>query len=363
MLVFLIILLLVAAGLELSSLRGDLSHIRYECSIDKRSCEPGESFQITSVVANRRRLPVAFLRLEEHLPRELEIVQANTLDLREEKGFLNHYSTIFLMPRQALTRVVTASLPARGRYIFRGAEIYSGDFLGLRELGHSFRLAEEIVVFPPAADLPELEDTLGGFLGEMSVQRFILEDPVLTLGFREYTGREPQRAISWPQSLSKGRLMVKNYDYTQDVSVTIVLNTDYGRKTLKDPRLVEEAFSLARAVCAFLERKKIKYSFLTNATAAGNLGCWSLLAEGLGANHFYTILEGLGRATYDHTEPCRDLFLRAERRAEQGQAHIIITPKVSPNFDGYVRRLKDLTGCPVRVLAASPDAAEEEKEA
>ena len=111
--------------------------------------------------------------------------------------------------------------------------------------------------------------------------------------------------------------MVKNYDYTQDVSVTIVLNTDYGRKTLKDPRLVE-AFSWPPSA-PFLERKKIKYSFLTNATAAGNLGCWSLLAEGLGTNHFYTILEGLGRATYDHTGPCRDLFLRAERRAEQGR--------------------------------------------
>ncbi len=363
MLVFFILLLILGTALELSSLRSDLSYIGYDCKIDKRSCEPGEAFRVTTSITNRRRLPVSFLRLEEHLPRELAIVRGETLDLREEKGFLNHCSTIFLMPRQILSRTLTASLPGRGRYIFRGAEIYSGDFLGFRELGQSFRLAEEVVVFPAASALPELGNILGGFLGEMSVQRFILEDPVLTLGFREYTGREPQRAISWPQSLSKGRLMVKNYDYTQEASVTVVLNTDYGRKAVKDPRLVEEAFSLARSVCAFLEQKKIKYSFLTNATAAGNLGCWSLLAEGLGANHFYTILEGLGRATYDHTEPCRNLFLRAEKRAEQGQAHVVITPKASPNFDGYVRRLKDLTGCPVCVLAASPEPAAEEQEA
>ena len=362
MLAFFLILLAVAAFLELSSLHNDLRQIGYELHLDRRSCEPKEEFQITSTITNRRRLPVSFLRLEEHFPRELIPLRGESLDLRENKGFLNHCSTLFLMPRQILDRRITASLPARGRYIFRGAELFSGDFLGLREVGKSIRLAEEIVIYPPAADMPELEDTLGGFLGEISVQRFLLEDPVLTLGFREYTGREPQRSISWPQSLSRGRLMVKNYDYTQDASVTVVLNTDYGRRTLKDPRLIEETFSLARSVCAFFEEKRIKYSFLTNATAAGNLGCWSLLAEGLGSNHFYTILEGLGRATYDHTEPCQQLFYRAERRAEQGQAHIVITPKVSPNFKSYVSRLKALTGCPVCVLTPNTAESPEERE-
>ena len=43
-------------------------------------------------------------------------------------------------------------------------------------------------------------DVLSGFLGDVSVRRFIYEDPVLTTGFREYTGREPMKHISWTQS-------------------------------------------------------------------------------------------------------------------------------------------------------------------
>ena len=66
------------------------------------------------------------------------------------------------MPRQALTQVVTASLPARGRYIFRGAEIYSGDFLACGNWVTASGWPRKSW-FSPAADLPELEDTLGGF--------------------------------------------------------------------------------------------------------------------------------------------------------------------------------------------------------
>jgi uncharacterized protein (DUF58 family) len=349
LLLFFFLILLGAFLLERASLKDDLSYISYACRPDKRQTEPGRPFVIIASLTNRRRLPVAFLRLEEQLPPSLAI-EGEAPELRREPGSLLLCSTAFLMPREILHRKITASLPRRGRYIFRGALIYAGDFLGLQERGRSFQQTEEIVVYPAPAESPALGGIIGDFWGAQSVRRFLFEDPILTLGFREYTGREPQRAISWPQSLAKGRLTVKQYDFTQDLSAAVLLNTDCGAG---DPTLIEEAFSLARSICEALEKKKIRYSFLTNAATAGAMGQWRFLPAGLGSAHFYTIMEGLGRATYDHTESCAGLLKRAEKRGEQAQAHLLITPRQDPRLAALGKRLEAVSGGRLYVFSAA----------
>ena len=47
----------------------------------------------------------------------------------------------------------------------------------------------------------ELEEMLGGFLGELSVNRYLYEDPILTAGYRPYTSGDPMRSIAWKQSV------------------------------------------------------------------------------------------------------------------------------------------------------------------
>ena len=42
---------------------------------------------------------------------------------------------------------------------------------------------------------------LGGFLGELSVNRYLYEDPILTAGYRPYTSGDPMRSIAWKQSV------------------------------------------------------------------------------------------------------------------------------------------------------------------
>lgn len=44
---------------------------------------------------------------------------------------------------------------------------------------------------PRECDLPELDGLMGGFLGGISVNRYLYEDPILTAGYREYTSGRP----------------------------------------------------------------------------------------------------------------------------------------------------------------------------
>ncbi|MCL1804994.1 MAG: DUF58 domain-containing protein [Clostridiales bacterium] len=351
LLLFFLFIIIAALLLQKASLKDQLLYISYDCRPDRFQVEPGQAFTIVTTVTNKRRLPVFFLGLEEHLPADAAI-EGEGLAIRREDDYLRLTNTVFLMPKEVLTRSIKASLPKRGRYLFRGAYIYAGDFLGLEERYTSFPLTREIVVYPAPSKERYFYPVIGSLFGEQSARRFLLEDPILSSGFREYTGREPQRYISWPQSLARGRLMVRQFDHTQDLSVAILLNTDCGGYDRQEPTLIEEAFSMTRSVCEVLEEKKVRYSFLTNASTAGATGQWSYVASGLGPRHFFTIMEGLGRATYDYGEPCGSLFYRAEKRTEHSQAFIVVTTRWTQSLQAMIQRLEVVSGCTVYLLDA-----------
>jgi hypothetical protein len=351
MLIFLLLLILIALGLEWLSLQKPSAKLHYQCLPDKLLVEPDEVFHLVTYLDNDSYRPIPFIRMEESLPALLQ-VENQQLELDPGKGYLSLTSTHFLMPRQRLVRRLKVSLPQRGRYIFRGANLYFGDFLGFRESGEFYPQLQEIVVFPKALAMSRLNEILGSYLGDYSVNRFILEDPMLIVGFQDYTGREAQKTISWPQSLRAGHLMVKKYDHTLEMTVQIILNVAFPANLPRDPALIEACFSLTRSVCEDLESRSIPYGFLTNATAAGAMGTWSRLEDGLGKRHIQVLLEGLGRATYDNTCSFEQLLDKAMRQAQTGQAYLLITPDLPADLGPFVDRLHALTNNPPCILKA-----------
>lgn len=353
---FLIVLFIIAVIIQRQSVKNTLSFVRYQTYTSKAIVNPDETFEVVSIIENPRQCLLPFLEMQESLPAKIELKSDNLYTQRFDSSkadysILKLYSTIFLMPRQSLKRSIPASLPARGRYTLQGAFFWRGDFLGLRQTLRRFECVSEIIVVPaPAGDIPAL-CALGDFLGNVSVRRFIMEDPVLTAGFHEYTGREPQKDISWMQSAKLNQLVVKQYDHTLEPTVTVILNVECDEND-RDDAMFERCFSLARTVCDQLEKSGIKYGFITNATTAGDIGRWSFVADGLGQYHLATIMEGLGRATYDCTESFALTVERAVQRAESGRSHIIVTPYEHSAFRGSVNRLRALTGGELVVISA-----------
>ena len=153
------------------------------------------------------------------------------------------------------------------------ATLLAGDLLGLSQQQRDIHQFYEIVVLPRRVEAPDLSQALGGFLGDVSVQRFILEDPVLTIGAREYTGHEPMKTISWKHSVRTGRLMVKNFDHTVENCVTVLLNVDGGT----DYDTMERCFSLARMAVESIPSWNTICSPLTTLAATQAKGMGSLL--------------------------------------------------------------------------------------
>lgn len=259
-------------------------------------------------------------------------------------------SSFYLMPKQKLMRSVTACFPKRGRYLFLGCNMHGGDFLGIKDAYQKFPLFKEVVVMPRQVQAPQLERMLGGVIGDISVNRFIFEDPMLTVGFSEYTGREPMRDISWTQSARLGRMMVKNYDHTVDLSVTILLNVQSVLNVFEDEEKIDECCSLIRSVCEQLEQNHIKYRLMSNAIPAGLSTLSADTEQGLGSKHFYRIMELLGRVSQGACESFSFTLRRACLSSEQGRYHILVTPTLSDSWKEQLHQLQELTSDKVLVM-------------
>jgi len=327
--------------------------VDYDIKPSGRLIEADEEFSLITTITNTKRLPVEFLRTGELVPDNITL-PGGKVELSQGQRGSELLSDTYLMPRQKLTRTRKVTLPKRGQYYFRGATLTAGSFLGLSEIKKDFHLVREVVVPPKPVKTSDLKDLLGRYIGDISVYMFLLEDPILTIGFRDYTEHDPMRAICWKQTARLGKLMVKNFDHTLDLTATVILNLD-SRKTNGH----ETVFSMARSVCEFLEAMEISYRFVTNASVARSMGR-SVIPDGFGGDHLGTILELLGRMTYTSFEGLANTLAKIVKGAEPGRSHILLTPEDTDSVSMFLHKLRVRTGRDVLVL--TPESLNDETE-
>ena len=334
-----------------------LDHLVYENDLDRELAEPDQVLTLTSTVRNTGRLPIFSVNLMEPLPEKARPEE----DEAWCRGHLirpvvgQSCSEQFFLPgRRRFTRSFRFSLPERGSYEFGKYYLTAGDYLGLRSRCDQGTRRRRVVVMPRRWEDPQLAVTLGGFLGEISVRRFLFEDPVLTIGVREYTGSEPLKQISWKQTARTGTLQVKNYDYTVDANVTVLLNLDGGSDADR-----ELSFQMVRTVCETLERRRIPYEFFGNGDLFSPQGELKWLPEGLGATHFRIVMYALGQCRGTVYFSFSRMVERCVQRRRRSRGYVVISPPLREKDREALRALRRISETePCLLIARAEEGGE-----
>lgn len=337
-----LLLFLVVLGIVLNKLskKYTLFGVTYSREISKKLLEIGEDFHITTVIENRKFLPVTFLQIIERFPAGIEY--RFRADQFKTVEFLYHTITMFLLPFQRIKRIYTATSYKRGRYIFEDVSIIGGDLLGLNTFVKSIRYNQEIVVLPKTVDLESELIPYGNYNGNLSVQRWIIDDPTMIIGIKEYTGLEPAKTIHWPSSLRMGNLMVKKFDFTLENTAMIILNVECDKPFWVDikPNDIERCISITRGVMERFEALGMPYGFATNSIMHGLPASRNVVYPSAGPSHLEVLLECLGRVSYSISLTFEELLLRLNRKDLHCSTYVIITPKV---LESYVEPINNLT--------------------
>lgn len=332
-----LIITLIAAALvgvfvaEFLTLRKNNKHVYVSCDVNMRLTEPDEIMVLRYRVGNTGFWPLPFVMIS--------FVFDDGVEVREDEEWLKAHRVggmfgrmycirMGLRPHRALEGRLRISIRERG--IHRLGKIYveTGDFLGFRSRFRSCDIPGSVVCTARfLEEEPQLEP-LGGFLGDVSVRRFILEDPCMVLGYREYTGAEPLKQISWLQTARTGQLTVKNHDFTVDVDVAVVVLQEACAE-----EVAEHCLSLTRTVCERLEEAKIPYAVLSN-------GDLFETAKGAGRTHSFEIQRRIGCSRFVRYRRAEDMVDRWTGTGLSSRGWIVIAPRADAALDDALKGLR-----------------------
>lgn len=306
-----------------------LRDLELERSFSSKILEVDENVFMELTIKNKKRLPVTFLRIEENLPNIIEFT--GKVNLKVSPNFIDHSVNMMIKGNQKIIKKYPITFKQRGNYDFKNSRtrIIVGDYLGTSFIEKSVpEYSTDLVVAPKAFDIDNDLVPFGNYNGEISVKRFIIEDPILTIGLREYTGYEPQKNIHWPSSMKSGRLMVKQFDYTCETKASIIIDLEivkpipvvFNDKQKDD---MEKVISISRSVADLLDQKGVPYSISANSKTSGEFTQNVTETCGWGKQHLNSVLEYLGRLTYN-IESSFENYLQEIMKNDMSQNTVIL---------------------------------------
>jgi uncharacterized protein (DUF58 family) len=247
--------------------RWSFSYIHYSRKFSASSCFRGDEIQILETIANRKLLPLPWLLLQSQFHTELQFQHQNNLDISKGQFYQNHKSIFSLMPYTQIVRKHRVICLKRGFYRLNTVSMTSGDAFGLSKTYQTVPLEGELLVFPKPIAMEDVPLPSRSWQGEVIVRRWILDDPFIVAGAREYRYGDTLSSINWKSTARNGVLQVHNRERTADHRVIIMVNFDLNESVqtqISDPDTIEKALSYAITIADWVISQGMEVGFACN---------------------------------------------------------------------------------------------------
>ena len=217
------LVLLLAAGLSRLWDRYCLTGLEYRRRFSRKQAQFGEVIELEIEIVNRKILPLAWVEVEDEIPKELPPERGRVLEsFKPSRAML--YSVIPMRPFERVRRHYTVSCVVRGEHLFGPVRLRTGDLFGLVHREVTFEQTETLVVFPRVVPLTTLGFPARQPLGDLRTQSWLFEDPSRVAGIRDYRPEDSFRRIHWAASARTQRLQTRVYEATTTQALAIYLN-------------------------------------------------------------------------------------------------------------------------------------------
>jgi len=260
------------AGLQgLIFKRWALKKVHYSRFFSKPAVFEGQSVEMIEIIRNQKLLPVPWVRVESRISTNLRFKKQSNLDINENQY---HKSIFFLFGYRQITRRHQIDCIKRGYYNLNSVTLTSGDLFGMNDTVKQIGLKAELLVYPQLIPMDRIPFESSKWQGDVIVQRWIVDDPFLVNGIREYRYGDSQKDIHWLATARTGSLKVKNHDYTASAKLLIYLNVQtaenlWGEVSEEDKEIIETGISYAASIANWAIGNGIEVGFFCNGYCAG----------------------------------------------------------------------------------------------
>ncbi len=234
--------------------------------VDKLAAEVGDTISVELTIENHGKLPIAWVLLEDLLPREALMYDPPRLAVTGRRIELT-----MMKPQGIKTMLYQLTCNRRGYYQIGPLVLETGDLFGLHR---RYRVATEpqfLMVLPKVMPLAGYEVVSKRPIGEVRMTYRLFEDPTRIAGVRAYERGDPLNRVSWKATARTGQLHSKVYEPSTVVGATILLDFHKASHSKKgEPHRSELAITAAASIANAVYLMGQQIGLVTNGRDAAD---------------------------------------------------------------------------------------------
>jgi uncharacterized repeat protein (TIGR01451 family) len=241
-------------------------HLSARREVNRLTANVGQSVAVVITIDNDGPLPIAWLLVEDLLPRHALIYDPPSLRVHGKRLQLAMFRC-----RGRKTMHYQLECNRRGYYQIGPLVLETGDLFGLHR---RYRVATEphfLLVYPQVQPLEGYDIASRRPIGEVKMSYRLFEDPTRVAGVRRYEAGDPLNRVHWRATARTGVLHSKIYEPSTVAGATIVL--DFHRSSFAErhePYRSELAVTAASSLANAVFQMGQQVGLVTNARDAAD---------------------------------------------------------------------------------------------
>ncbi len=319
--------------------RSAFKKLDYKCEFSVNEASEGDEIYLVETVYNKKLIPVPWLKAEINSSRWLEFAETRSIVAQENRHVT---SSFFLKSYQKVTRRWRLKCLKRGVFTIDKVTLVSGDLLGNAVDSMPVDVNVEIQVYPQTIDLAKVFTPVNHLQGDIIVKRWIMEDPFIIAGVREYTTNDAMKKIHWNSTARVGKLMVRQEDFTSKFGLSVVINVqsienEYFDAVYKD--YIELGIKAAATIFDIALRNGIPARLTSNGTAMNYDQKMIYTEEASGRSHISSLLSILARLELRRIKDFED-YLEDISNTIFNSEVIVITSYLTKGIIDILRKIR-----------------------
>lgn len=335
--VALLIILFSVLGLQgLLFLKMATHKLDYKCEFSTEEAHEGDELFLVETVRNRKFLPVPWLKVDIHSSRWLDFAGTKSVIAQDSRRVT---SSFVLKSYQKTTRRWKLKCLKRGIFTTENVTLLWGDPLGFSTGSIPVRVDARIVVYPEIVDMDKLLVPVNFLQGNTIVRRWIVDDPFIIAGAREYTPHDPMNRVHWQATAREGQLMVRKNDFTSQLSLTILLNIqsiEFEYKGVVDKEMIELGIKIAATLLDKALRMGVPVRLATNGCTIDDDSHMVYTGVASGKEHISGLLKILSKLELQNLKDFEDFVAEKAGEIDNNEV-VIITSYLSEGISELAR--------------------------
>lgn len=334
--------LLLAVGATALWERYCLTGVEYRRSFSQSRAFFGEEIELTVEIVNRKLLPLAWLLIEDEVPRTL-LPQEAAISPSHKTTRRLLVNLLSLRWYERVRRHYRLTCDQRGEFVFGPAHLRSGDLFGFTNRDEERPGETRLLVYPRIVPVSRLGLPAHDPFGERAVRRWLYTDPSRVIGVRDYQPGDSLRRIHWAATARTQALQVKLDEPTITYRLTVLLNLNTVAEAWWWPGYQPELLELAIMTAASVANWAVEQGYQVGLIANGAIRLSEepiRLAPSRDPDQLTQILSLLARVTPVAVAPLAEVLRQTAARLPFGSTLAVVSAVLDDVIIGELLALR-----------------------